>query len=1140
MTLIEGNLWRSLLRIGLALQVLGAGTACAVRGAEVSTDLMHLDGAWRIRLDPNDVGRDERWFEGRLGEQTARLPGSLQEQGFGNDVTVETEWIGGINDRSWFTSPRYAKYREPGQVKIPFWLQPEKHYVGPAWFQRDVAVPDHWRDKRIVLSLERCHWETTVWVDGERVGSADSLSTPHRYDLTRHLVPGAQRLGVGRRTSSPFRKGTVPSSLRENRGRPQVVSGVHRLSIRVDNRLAVNVGPNSHSVTDHTQSAWNGIAGRIELRAADRVWIEDVQVFPDAAHRSARIKVAINDSVGESGSGTLTLDAIAFNTEIPHDPPARRVPVEIGPEAVVEVDYPMGDDAQLWDEFQPSLYRLAVRLDAATGAARHRHEVTTTFGMRNIATEGTQFILNGRPVFLRGTLECCIFPLTGYPPTDVGSWKRIIRVCKAHGLNHMRFHSWCPPQAAFVAADELGFYFHVECAAWANQGAAVGEGKPIDRWLYAEADRILKEYGNHPSFLLMAYGNEPAGPGRGAKYLGPWVNHFKDEDGRRLYTSGAGWPIIPESQYHSTPRPRIHQWGEGLGSRINAREPETVTDYRDFVAGYEVPVVSHEIGQWCVYPNFDEAAKYTGVLKPKNFEVFGDFLRANHMGDQACDFLMASGKLQVICYKEEIESALRTPGFGGFQLLDLHDFPGQGTALVGVLDPFWDSKPYVTPEQYRRFCGHTVPLARLPKRTFVVGETMSAAVEVYHFGPADLEEAVVAWKLLSEPDGPLASGRFPAGTIAAGRLNEIGRLDVALDEPAKAQKLRLVVGIEDTPLENDWDLWVYPSRVDTPEPPGVLIADQLSEQAVAELRAGGKVLLMLPSKTVRGDVAIGFSPVFWNTAWTRNQAPHTLGILCDPQHPALAEFPTEYHTNWQWWELISRSAAMVLDELPPQLRPIVQVIDTWFEARRLGLIFEANVAGGKLLVCSIDLQHDLQGRPVARQMRHSLLEYMAGGQFDPRVEVSVEAIRRLVRSPSRMERLGATVTADSETDGYPAAHALDGNRATIWHTPWGDQQTKFPHYLVIDLNKRTNVTGLNYVPRQDMANGRIAKFAIYVSGDGADWTGPVTTGTWPNTSRVQRVRLEAPQPARYVKLVAESEVNGNIWASAAEVEVLTQ
>ena len=1083
--------------------VLGLWSSHNSAYADDSGDRISLAGRWAFRLDPEDEGIDGQWYRQELPD-AIQLPGSLQEQGFGHDVTVDTQWIGGITDRSWFESPRYAPYRKAGNVKVPFWLQPEKHYVGATWYQRQLTIPEAWQGKRILLSLERCHWGTTVWADDKKVGTDNSLSTSHVYDLTF---------------------GTWPK----------------RITIQVDNRMLVGVGVNAHSVTDHTQSSWNGIVGAIEVQATDRVWINDLQVFPDVSAKSAKVRLQIGNLTGSSGAGTLTLDAVAYNSDTPHDPPAVRFPVQFSPEtrSSVELVYPLGDDCRLWDEFQPALYRIRADLSSTTREMQHHATRTVTCGMREFLTNGTQFAVNDRRVFLRGTLECAVFPLTGYPPADTDEWRRIIRRCKAHGLNHIRFHSWCPPRAAFMAADELGFYFQVECAAWANQGSSIGDGRPVDQWIRDEGDRILREYGNHPSFVMLAYGNEPGGKNQ-KQYLGDLVNSWKQKDPRRLYTSGAGWPIIPESQFHNIPQPRIQAWGAGLTSRINSRPPETQTDYRNLIAQYDVPVVSHEIGQWCVYPNFDEIAKYTGVLKPKNFEVFRDFLAANHMLDQARIFLMASGKLQTLCYKEEIESALRTPGFGGFQLLDLHDFPGQGTALVGVLDPFWDSKPYVAPAEFRRFCDLTVPLARLEKRVWTSSDTFAAHVEISHFGPSDLDNASVTWTLLNESKQPLASGRFAPTTIVTGQLNAIGELKTVLSHVAAAQKLKLIVTIQDTPFENDWDIWVYPSEPVTASPDDIVVSQDLDERTLGALKAGGKVLLLVSPDRVRTDVVIGFSSIFWNTAWTRNQAPHTLGILCDPKHPALAGFPTEYHSNWQWWELISRSAAMPLEGFPPDMRPVVQPIDTWFHNRRLGLVFEAEVAGGRLLVCSIDLSHDLDQRPAAKQMRDSLLRYMAGNQFQPRHRVTLQQIRSFLKPPPPLHRFRATVTADSQQPGYEAKNAIDGDPQTIWHTAWGESLTRPPHHLVIDLQSPRRLTGITYLPRQDMSNGRIIRYSIAVSDNAKDWGQPVASGTWPDGKSLRRIDFDSPQTGRYVKLEALASVNDQPHTSVAEIDVVAE
>lgn len=922
---------------------------------------LDLAGRWRFRLDREDVGIEQSWF-GHLLQDELDLPGSLQAQGFGDDVDIDTPWTGDIYDRSWFESPEFAPYRNPGQIKVPFWLQPDKHYVGVAWYQREIDVPAEWRGKRVLLVLERPHWGTRVWLDEEEVGAADSLSTPHVFLLGTGLAPGR-----------------------------------HRLTIRVDNRLLVDVGKNAHSVSDHTQTNWNGIIGEISLEATDPVWLEDVQIYPDVENRQVIVECTIGNETGKGGHGQIRLAAEGYNTETPHTPPPYDVEFEIGEGSgvgtvgtAVRIIYALGEDAHLWDEFDPALYRLSLKLEANVDGVRYTDTRVETFGLREFVAEGTQFAINGRKTFLRGTLECCIFPLTGYPPTDVEEWKRILGIARAHGLNHLRFHSWCPPEAAFVAADEMGFYFQVECAAWAR----IGEGAPIDDWLYAEGERITRRYGNHPSFVMMASGNEPGG--NHEAFLSRWVSYWKKREPRRLHTSGAGWPVIPENDFHVTPEPRIYHWGRGMDARINARAPETVTDYRDSVAKWPVPVVSHEIGQWCVFPNFDEIPKYTGVLKAKNFEIFRDLLEANHMGDQAQAFLMASGKHQVLCYKEEIESALRTPGFGGFQLLDLHDFPGQGTALVGVLDPFWDAKPYVGPEAFRRFCDRTVVLVRLPKRVFHSGERLLADVQVAHYG-ADSIHAGLTWKLVDESGRVAASASLPARPVPTGGLTDFGAIEIALSALDVPASYTLVAGLDGTPVENDWDVWVYPERVELSVSEKITVSDTLDDQALETLRDGGRILLLPPAESIRTDVATGFSTVFWNTAWTNGQPPHTLGILCDPKHPVFREFPTDYHTNWQWWELLASAQTMVLDGFPAELRPLVQMIDTWFRSRRVGLLFEAEVLGGRLMVCSMDIQSDLERRPVARQLRQSLLRYMAGPEFKPAVKVAPETISQLFR-----------------------------------------------------------------------------------------------------------------------------------------------
>jgi hypothetical protein len=1056
-----------------------------------------LAGQWRFQLDPENMGEKEKWYSSKLPDRI-KLPGSTAENGYGDDVSIDTKWTGRIIDRSWFTDAKYEKYRQPGNVKIPFWLTPVKHYVGPAWYQRQIDIPKTWQGRRITLFLERCHWETKVWVDGVAAGMQDSLCTPHLHDLGRLMTPGK-----------------------------------HLLTIRVDNAMKYNVGVNAHSVSDHTQSNWNGIVGRMELQAKDRVWISDVQVYPDVRKKSAKVRVTVGSAAGRDVTGTLTITANSWNTESKHSVSPRSFNFTASePETTIEIDYAMGNDVLLWDEFSSSMYKLKISLLADSDGGLSRDTKVVTFGMRRFGTKGTQFVINDRFTFLRGTLDCSIFPLTGYPDMSVEGWLRIIRIARAHGLNHMRFHSWCPPEAAFEAADRMGFMFHVECPAWAS----IGNGKPIDKFIYDEGDRILKAYGNHPSFCMLAYGNEPGG-GNQKRYLGDLVNYWKDKDPRRVYTSAAGWPIIPENDFHSTPAPRGHQWGSGLKSRFNANPPETVTDYSDFIQNYDVPVVSHEIGQWCVYPNFKEIKKYTGVLRPRNFEIFRDSLADHHMLDQADDFLMASGKLQALLYKEEIESALRTPGFGGFQLLDIHDFPGQGTALVGILDPFWGSKGYIEPEEHSRFCSETVPLLRMKKRIWTTAEIFSADVEIAHFGPAPIQNAVITWSI-NEPSGrEVASGEFPSRTIPVGSGVQLGKIEPSLAYVKAPKRLSVRVLVRGTPYVNYWNIWVYSPGQDTKPPENILIAERLDEQVENALQQGGKVLLMPPLNTIDSDIPTGFSSIFWNTQWTRRQPPHTLGILCNPKHPALSKFPTEFHSNWQWWDLVTKSKFMILDEFAPKLRPIVQVIDDWNTNRKLGLVFEAKVGPGKLLVCSIDLQSNLDERPVARQMLHSLYQYMDSAAFAPSQSFDIKLVRSLLRKPSLLSQ-AKVVNVDSEAVGYEGGNVIDGNPDTIWHTEWEGNPPGYPHQITIELHEQTEIKGLTYLPRQEMSNGWIAEYEVYVSTDGTNWGDPIADGKFQKGRDKKKITFGKTHTARFIRFIAVSGFDGQIFVSVAELDVI--
>lgn len=917
---------------------------------------INLSGTWQFAMDPSDRGISEGWFNYTLTDSLS-LPGSLSSNGKGEEVTLATPWTGQIVDSSFYKNPEYAKFREPGNIKIPFWLQPLKYYKGAAWYQKKVTIPDDWNGQYMGLFLERCHWESRLWVDNKEVGMQNSLGTPHQYNLTNILTPGK-----------------------------------HLLTLCIDNRVKdIDPGINSHSISDHTQTNWNGMIGQLYLEARPLVNIRNIQVYPDIKNKKFKAEVKVINPLEQSVQIDLKLTVMGAGT-----PESLSGKFELAAgDNILVMEYPMGNNVKLWSEFHPELYKLiAVLTDKTSDMTDTFH---TTFGMREFKAVGKQLQINNQPTFLRGTLECAIFPKTGYPATGINEWLRIFSVCRAHGLNHMRFHSWCPPQAAFDAADQSGFYLQVECSSWANQSTTLGDGKPFDKYLYEESQRMVEQYGNHPSFCMLVYGNEPGGVNH-VPFLTEFVSFWKKKDSRRIYTSGAGWPNLPVNDYLSTAAPRIQGWGQELKSIINGETPRSDYDWSEYNSRYPQPVISHEIGQWCVYPNFKEIARYDGVLRARNFELFQETLKDHGMEQLADSFLLASGKLQALCYKADIEAALRTSKFGGFQLLDLHDFPGQGTALVGVLDAFWGEKGYISPAEYKRFCNSTVPLARLKKCIFTNNETFESIVEVAHYGEDPITACTPEWKIKNKSGKTIQSGQFSKTDIPPGNTFKLGDVSFPLASVSAPEKLTFEVSVNS--LSNSWDFWVYPAKKESiAGEENIRVVQKLDAQTAQFLKNGGSVLLTLKNgtlpKKMGGNIRIGFSSIFWNTAWTRGQAPHTLGILCNPKHPALADFPTEYHSNWQWWDAMSHSGAINLSSFPAEINPIVRVIDDWVTNRPLALVFEAKVGNGKILVSGIDLLSGAAIRPEAQQLLFSLKKYMAGSQFNPKAELNMDQLKGL-------------------------------------------------------------------------------------------------------------------------------------------------
>ena len=909
-----------------------------------SQEVISLSGSWQFALGDSTKYQDY-----------VLLPGSMQTNDQGFPVTVNTRWTGSLYDSSYYFNPYMEKYRQEGNMKFPFFLTPEKHYVGGAWSRRSVYVPESWKKRHITLYLERPHIETTVYVNGQKVGSDNSLSTPHLFDVTDYIQLGA------RNTIEVF-----------------VYNGIDR----------VGVGQDSHSVTDQTQGNWNGIVGRMELRAQpQRLRIDKVKIYPRPSTSSVRLQVELQ---GLSPNFSFYEMEVMIQQEQRDSANLYVTHFDINSN-VMDVEMTLPGGVSLWDEFHPNLYRIGI------GVGDDYYE--TTFGMREVLVDGRQIILNHRPIFLRGTVENCCFPETGYPPTDEASWLRIFRKCKEYGLNHMRFHSYCPPDAAFAAADKVGFYLQPEGPSWPNHGVKLLAGQTIDWYLLQESKRIVDTYGHHPSFIMMAAGNEPAG--NWVEYCNLWVKEMKRYDSSRIYCGasvGGGWAWDDGSEYHVKGGARGLDWDRRAPSSDDDYYSQILRprNYKDSVDNNS-PIIAHEQGQWCAFPDFREIPQYTGVYKARNFEIFRDLLSDNGMASQAEKFLMASGKLQTLCYKYEIERNLRTSDYAGFQLLGLNDYSGQGTALVGALNVHWREKGYTNANEWHRFCSPIVPLARFPKFVYTTADSLVVPVEVYNAMYGNIRGVRILYYINDEAGQVYGGGQLYSGDIPLDKHTPIGVVKMALDSIEVPKKFTLTVAVAGNQFTNQWNFWVYPDTVSTVNHDDILIADSLDSKVLETLKRGGKVLLTAAGKVRLGsDVVQHYLPVFWNTSWFKMRPPHTTGAYIDQQHPLFRHgFPTDDWGNLNWWELLNMAQVMNLQDFPKDYQPPIQPIDTWHISRKLGMLVEANVLGGKLIMTTMDIASDLDHRIVARQMREAILSYMDSADFAPSLTLKPEVIQNL-------------------------------------------------------------------------------------------------------------------------------------------------
>ncbi|MGB4660566.1 MAG: sugar-binding domain-containing protein [Mobilitalea sp.] len=897
--------------------------------------IIGLHGMWNYELDEEDKGIQQEWHQRTLTSKGFVIPGTTASNHIGNPVQVE-------------------KTLSKDAVRC---LREEYKYLGAAWYQTNFCIDKKYEKKRIVLFLERVMFESSIWIDNHYIGKQDSLSTPHTYDLTEYITYGLEQ----------------------------------RLTIRIDNRDIQKLGPNPSAYTDETQTIWNGIVGRVEIQAEERVVIENIVsgVMLDQKEISVsfdlcndfRFKVPITLEVRIKKEESILISQVQSITISSKTERAKII-------------LPLTDQITLWDEFEPMLYTLEIIVSGHLEGRSISGIFHKQIGFRQLDHKDGILRVNGIQRFLRGNIDCCVYPYTGYPPMDLKSWKEFFATTKAYGLNHVRFHSWCPPEAAFEAADQLGVYLQVEGPVWMDDwtGYLVGSYEEHYRYLPKEAKRIIDTYSIHPSFCIYSNGNELNGD---FKLLEKMIEILRERNPYLFYTLSTNWDRTVTRQDDLF----IAQSVEGTGIRgqffLDALVTGTSLDFLEGVQKRKIPVLSHEVGQYAVYPNVSEISKYTGVLKPINLEVIKKDLEEKNLLSYLPDFVRASGNLAWLLYKAELEAALRTKGLAGTQLLGLHDFPGQSTATVGLLDCFMDSKGIGSVEDFLSFCNKTVVLVKMEKFIYKTSEKFVADIEIAHYGKKALRDVEIVISLEDNEQNIVWTETFQVEEVPIGLYSGYMHIKTNIFSGLKGRNsFVLKAGILNTSHWNSWNIWVYEE-----EPFELNVEncyDNLNEEAILKLQQGENVVLMITPNHISQIGPSKFFPVFWSPVHFESINP--CGMIIDNKHPLFEKyFTTKNYADHEWKNILESGVSINLDSLAGY-QPITMFVPNFYNNHKYSNLFEAKVLNGKVMICCLDLDTNAKDCIEMKSLKCAIIQYFVSEDFNPEQRVELEDLKALFKT----------------------------------------------------------------------------------------------------------------------------------------------
>ena len=954
-----------------------------------------LNGKWHVVLEDGTTGQMD-------------LPGTLDENGIGHRDVGANQW-----------HPDAVLGNAAGEIDkdapIATRFTRRHTYEGEARISRKITVPDYGTDRLFVLA-ERAR-ALRLLVDGEAcaVFRQGTLSTPYIFELTG-AAPGEHEFTFLSDNSYP---------------------GMPKAAICY-----------SSAATDETQTNWNGILGECSMYTRPQNFIDSLRVYPRAVKKEEKNKAGgyVLDVCVELAPGAkkvykdakIILQSEALAAGELEDTQTLTEIISYSGEGLAEAgtdkeenpktmeiwfrDLPLRENVKLWDEDEGNLYEMAVTLDngmSAEDKGGSTAECRTRFGIRSFGDNGSgRLALNGRAIFLRGEANCAEYPETGHPPMTIPEWKEMLLKYRSYGINFVRFHSHCEPEAAFAAADELGMLLQPELSHWDPKDAFGTEESY--RYYRAELVDLLKTYANHPSFVMLTLGNELQAQDEGRERMRELVRTAKRMDPTRLYANGSNAfygeeGCDPESDFYTSQSCKdvvIRGTFSGMRGYLNENYPSADRTYDEAMAEirkeYQKPVFSFEVGQFEVLPDFEELESFHGISDPVNLKLIKKRVEERGLLPTWEKYVEATGELSRLAYREEIEAAMRTRELSGISLLGLQDFPGQGTALVGMMNSHLEPKPYdfARPERFREFFQECRILVKLPHYTYEAGERLIAEVEAANFGKRNIE-GVFCWTLagkksvsengncepaeIKSKNTVIATGEDTEITICRpGSYTEVGSLDIPLDFVEKNTALTLKVRIGDS--ISAYPIWVY--RKTTPVCPENVYETRAFDVKTREiLQNGGRVYLSpdADKESLPNSIKTQFTTDFWSVGTFADQE-GGMGQLIDTEHPIFKEFPTNFHTDWQWWIMATKRAVI----LPHPMKTIITEMDSYAFLRPMAQMIEFRCLKGKVLLSTMEL-HKSQQYPEVRALQASIYTYLSGENFEPAEEITEEELSMLVR-----------------------------------------------------------------------------------------------------------------------------------------------